>query len=145
MHTMDKTPRIVTIIGLVFEGIGVLGLSFSAAIFLSFESIPFYDNIINSMNQQEVSEMLDIMNLLGNVFFYLALIVGAFFLVNLYLFIRLIKGTVEEEDAKKIYLYQAIWGGFNMLFNQITGVLYLVSGVMGYNGNKEETNIREGI
>jgi hypothetical protein len=142
---MDKTPRIVTIIGLVFEGIGVLGLSFSAAIFLSFESIPFYDNIINSMNQQEVSEMLDIMNLLGNVFFYLALIVGAFFLVNLYLFIRLIKGTVEEEDAKKIYLYQAIWGGFNMLFNQITGVLYLVSGVMGYNGNKEETNIREGI
>jgi hypothetical protein len=31
------------------------------------------------------------------------------------------------------------------MFNQITGILYLISGVSGFNGHREEGNIRDGI
>ena len=52
---------------------------------------------------------------------------------------------MEILDDKKIYLYQAVWGGINILFNQVTGVLYLISGVSGYSGHHEEKDVREGI
>ncbi len=145
MHKMDKTPRILTIIGLVFEGLGVLGITASALLFRSIESLPFYDEMISTMSQSEITEMLKIMNILGNIFFVLSIITIIFFILNLYLFVKLLKGKYNEKDAKKVYLYQAVWGGVNMLYNQLTGILYLVSGVMGHNGHKEETNIREGI
>jgi len=55
------------------------------------------------------------------------------------------KGKFTESQAKKVYLYQAIWGGVSFLFNQVTGILYLISGIGGYNNQKEEVNIRDGI
>ncbi len=68
-----------------------------------------------------------------------------FFIINLVLFIPMIKGKYTNKKARSIYLYQAIWGGFNILSNQIVGILYLVSGVQGRSGHREMTNIREGI
>ncbi|HKL60860.1 MAG TPA: hypothetical protein VJY66_00610 [Acholeplasma sp.] len=70
---------------------------------------------------------------------------GIVILINLFLFIRLMKGKFTESQAKKVYLYQAIWGGVSFLFNQVTGILYLISGIGGYNNQKEEVNIRDGI
>ena len=73
------------------------------------------------------------------------IIITPFVVLNLVLFIKLIKGTLSEESAHKVYLYQAIYGGITLLSNQIVGILYLISGVYGYKGFKEERNIRPGI
>lgn len=52
-------------------------------------------------------------------------------MVNLVLFTKLLNGKFDEETASKVFLYQAIYGGVNLLFNQLVGVLYLVSGIQG--------------
>lgn len=145
MHDMDKTPRIVTIIGLIFEGLNVAGSLFTGLLLRNFESLPFYDLAIADMSVAEVSEVLDLFAWLSNLMIGLAIVIGVFFLINLVLFSRLMQGRYTEESAKKVYLYQAVWGGVNIALNLITGILYLVSGVTGYGGHKEETNIRNGI
>ena len=145
MHSMDNTPKIVTIIGLIFEGLGVLG-SFVGGLMLSnIENSPFYDLLVMDTTPSELDEVIELMTWMGGLVYGLAIFTGIFFIVNVYLFVKLMSGKFEEETAKKVYLYQAIWGGVNILFNQITGILYLVSGVTGYSGHKEEKNVRDGI
>lgn len=145
MHTMDNTPRIVTIIGLIFEGLGVLGSIVSGLWLRYIESSPFYAFIEMDTTPAELDEVLELMVWLGNLVLGLGIFLAIFFVVNLILFTKLMGSKLDEETAKKVYLYQAIWGGVNILFNQITGILYLVSGVTGYSGHKEEKNIRDGI
>jgi len=142
---MDKTPKILTIIGLIFEGIGVLGMFFGGWIMINFEHFPGVNPESMNVSQTDFDDMLSFFHLLGNVLYILGIITVAMFVLNLYLFIKLILRKWSEETAKKVYLYQAIWGGINILFNQITGIMYLISGVSGYSGHREETNIREGI
>jgi hypothetical protein len=142
---MDKTPKNITIIGLVFEGVGFLASIFSGIVLRGIESSVLYDIIASDTTPDELDEVISLFLWLGNMLFWLGIFIGVFFIINLFLFTKLIKGQMTEETAKKVYLYQAIWGGINLLFNQITGILYLVSGVTGYNGHKEEHNIREGI
>jgi hypothetical protein len=142
---MDKTPRIVTIIGLIFEGLNVAGTLFAAFVLRSFESFPMYDLIVADVPANELEEMFELFAWLGNILFGLSIFIGIFFFIDLVLFTRLMQGRYSEETAKKVYLYQAIWGGVNIALNLITCILYLVSGVTGYGGHKEETNIRTGI
>lgn len=145
MHQMDKTPRILTIIGLVFEGIGVPSSFLGAWVMMSFDSLPGSSPEMMNLPQQDFDEVVELFAWLGEIIFVLAIVMGIVFMVNLILFIKLIKGRYDEETAKKIYLYQAIWGGINVLFNQITAIMYLISGVSGYSGHREERNIRDGI
>jgi hypothetical protein len=145
MHTMDKTPRIVTIIGLIFEGLNVVGTLVGGLFLRNFESFPLFDLAMAEMSAAEIDEVLELFAWLSNILIGMAIVVGVFFLVNLVLFTRLMQGRYTEEAAKKVYLYQAVWGGVNVALNLITGILYLVSGVTGYGGHKEERNIRTGI
>lgn len=145
MHEMDRTPKIVTIIGLVLEGLGAIS-SFVTGLFLvNFENSPLYDIIIMDVPANEIDEMVELISWLGSIAFALGIGMTIIFVVNIYLFSKLIRSQFTEEQAKKIYLYQAIYGGINILFNTVAGILYLVSGVTGYSGHKEERNIRDGI
>jgi len=66
-------------------------------------------------------------------------------ILNHILFRKLIKGYLTEKQARNVYLYLAIYGGLYLFSNQILGILYLISGIRGYKGEKEETDIRDGI
>ena len=145
MHEMENTPKIVTIIGLIFEFLGLTGIVFSGWMLRNFDKLPGFDAQSMDIPQSEFNEMIRIFDIFSNVVYVIGIVVAFFVLLNAFLFIKLIKGSYTEEQAKKVYLYQAIWGGINLVFNQLTGILYLVSGVTGYNGHKEEKNIREGI
>ncbi len=145
MHEMDNTKRVLTIIGLVFEGISVVLIGLVLLFFTNIENLPGMDVELAAMTAEEHDFTMWIFNLMINVMGLSIFILGIILIINLYLFTKLMKGRYSEEQAKKVYLYQAIWGGINLLSNQIVGILYLVSGVGGYNGHKEETDIRSGI
>ncbi len=131
MHKMESTSRITTIIGLIFEGLGVLGMALGAVLtgYLSNQGTDFFLDF--DFSQAEADLILSVASVFSIILTVLAIIVLVIFLINLVLFTKMIFEKYDEETAKKIYLYQAIWGGVNLLFNQILGILYLVSGIQG--------------
>lgn len=146
MHKMEDTPKIITIIGLILEGIAVLVLSGTSYFMLNIDKIfGFRDAAEAGLTVEEYDIMMTWMTWIGNFILGMTVILVIFFIINLYLFPKLMSGKYTDEEAKKIYLYQAIWGGFSLLFNQITGILYLISGVQGYNGRKDIIDVRDGI
>ena len=146
MHKMGNTPKIITIIGLILEGFAVIGSAATAIFMLNIDNINGFRSALEAdMTPDEYSEMIQWMGWIGYFILGLAVFIGIFFIINLYLFPRLMSGKYTEEQAKKIYLYQAIWGGINLLSNQITGILYLVSGIQGYNGSSDTIEVRDGI
>lgn len=146
MHNMENTPKIITIIGLVVEGIVFIIISFTWLLFSNIDKMYGLGSAAEA--DLTVEEYNDLMSLLGMVevfFLVMAIILLAMFLINIYLFIKLLAGKFTNEQAKKVYLYQAIWGGISLLFNQITGILYLISGVQGYNDRSDKVDVRDGI
>lgn len=148
-HIMDRTPRIVTIIGLVFEGISVAVMGIVAFLFKFYLNAD-NESLVNLLTEDgastaDIDFVFEIYGFIGNLLIGLAIVIGIFFIANLVLFTKLIKGKYSEETAKKVYLYQAIYGGVNILFNTFVGILYLISGVMGRQGRRDEIDVREGI
>lgn len=135
---MEKNKKVITIIGLVIEVIGLIGLLASFFILIYVTKIP-------GIFEVDLDHTALLLQLLIDFIFGIIFVWGIVILINLFLFIRLMKGKFTESQAKKVYLYQAIWGGVSFLFNQVTGILYLISGIGGYNNQKEEVNIRDGI
>lgn len=145
MHTMDSTKKIITIIGLALEVISVAAIGFSIWFLQNIDSIPGMSMELTEMSPEEYEFMTWIFDLSLSIMNVMIFVVGFFALLNVYLFSKLMSGKYTEEQAKKVYLYQAIWGGINLLSNQVTGILYLISGVGGYNGHKEQKDVRQGI
>ncbi len=147
LHKMEQTPKILTIVGLVFEGLSVTVMSLFAWMLAQFTDSRLYDLIEQDSTPEEMADVEAVFDILQTPIIVLAILMGTLLLINLFLFTRLIRGKYNAETAKKVYLYQAIIGGVNMMFNQVTGIVYLISGVMGYGGHKELTkrDIRDGI
>lgn len=147
MHEMDRTPRILTIIGLIFDGIAMASLWLFGWMFRNIGSFGIFELMQEDMTPDEWEYMVLIFDWIGNLMLIMGVIFTVIFLVNIILFTRLMKGKYDDEKAKNVYLYQAIIGGINLLSNQVTGIMYLISGVMGYKGHKEMTqkDIRRGI
>lgn len=146
---VDNTSKITTIIGLVFEGFGVViaalvgtGMAMINAMSKS-EVTEFFGS---ELTQSEIDLFLLIASVLGIIVIVLGVISFIFFLVNLVLFTKLLNGKFDEETASKVFLYQAIYGGVNLLFNQLVGVLYLVSGIQGRQKITNKNKVpREGL
>jgi len=145
MHEMQATPKIITIIGLVLEGFGVLSLGLFAILIRFVENIPGYDSMLADMSVEDLEIFEWMMGFMDTILLVMAIILIPIFIINLSLFTKLIKGSYTEKQAKKVYLYQAIWGGINIFSNTVTGILYLISGVQGYNGHLDRIDTREGI
>ncbi len=131
MHKMESTSKITTIIGLVFEGLGVLGAALGAVLTGHFAGMDTSFFMDFDLSQSEASLLLTMLSIFSIILTILGVLLLVVFLINLVLFTKLIYEKYDEETAKKIYLYQAIWGGINLLFNQILGILYLISGIQG--------------
>lgn len=129
----NDVSKITTIIGLVFELFTALFMFLTSQLLLNLpQSIV---EVIESENLPAAQEALvfDMLNILGIIVFIISLVSFSAFLVNQYLFRRLIRGDFNASTRKNIFLYQAIWGGINIAFNTIVGALYLISGIYGLN------------
>ncbi len=145
MHEMQQTPKIITIIGLVFEGLAAVVCGLSTIGLALLERIPGYSESILEMPADELEAYELVMGFTFGLLIVFTIIFSVMFVVNLILFTKLMKGAYTEEQAKKVYLYQAIWGGISVLINSVTGILYLISGIQGYNGRVDRIDTREGI
>lgn len=143
-HTPDHTNRVVIIIGLIFEGIGVFFSTIFTVMFLTIDQWFTYRDSLE-MPYPDYVNIIEVFQTIGMILIFITALISIIFLINLTLFRRLLRGDYTEEKARKVYLYQAIYGGLNLLSNQILGIMYLVAGIRGYNGQKEETDIRDGI
>ncbi|MFW6299193.1 MAG: hypothetical protein ACOC14_05875 [Bacillota bacterium] len=143
MHKPEEASRIGTVIGLVFDGIGMFSmLAVSAAVNVAeiFTTDLFMDE---GLTQSEAELMIDIMDVLGGVFFVIGGVFLFVFMVNLVLFTKLLNGRFDNETASKTYLYQIVWGAINLIFNQIAGVAHLISGIKGRSTNERSERFEE--
>ncbi len=129
----NNVSRITTIIGLIFELLTAVSMAIISRILLNLPQ--GIVDVIKAENLPAAQEtlMFDALNLLGIIVAFLAVVSFLAFLVNQYLFRRLLRGDFNVTTSKNVLLYQAIWGGINIAFNTIVGVLYLISGIYGLN------------
>ncbi len=144
MHKMQDTPKILTIVGLVVEGLAILVFATATVIFRMIASIPKEDLIADGWSDLDAQILLNFSRTFSIVTLIIGVLIFVMFLVNLVIFTKLIKGMYDDIQAKHIYMYQAIWGGISILFNTITGVLYLISAVQSQSKYKP-TRAREGL
>lgn len=135
-HVMDKTPRILTIVGLVLEGFAAFSSLIAGYIFVNIDRFAFIDEIYATMPEDE-QWIFDLMSgVIGVVMLVLGVILIIMFIVNITLFTKLMRGEFSKDSAKKVYKYQIIWGIISLLMNTVTGILYLISGFQGYESLK---------
>ncbi len=131
MHKPEDASKIATVIALIFEGIGMFTmLAFAAGINIvgGLDVSLFMEE---GMTQSQAELVVSLLDILGVVFFVLGGFLLIIFMVNLVLFTKLLTGRFDQDQASKTYLYQIIWGALNLLFNQVSGVAYLISGIKG--------------
>lgn len=129
MHKMEETPKILTILGLIIEGLAFLVYVGANIIVRILAAVSKTEWLNEGFTSEDAELMVRALPLLASLFLGIAILLLIMFVINLFIFIRLIKGGYTEDQAKKIYLYQAIWGGISLTFNTISGVLYLISAV----------------
>ncbi len=127
MHRMEDAPRMLTIVGLVVEGLALIVFIVAAVVANIVSQIPKQDLLDSGWLAQDADIFLQTTGVLVTIFIAIAVVLAIMFSVNLYVFRRMMKSKFTEEQSKYVYLYQAIWGGISLSFNTITGVLYLIS------------------
>lgn len=133
---MEKTPRILTIVGLVLEGFAAISSLIAGVIFINADRFAFIDEVYATMpaDEQWIFDMMS--GVIGIVILVIGIILAIMFVVNITLFTKLMRGDFQKESAKKVYTYQIIWGVISLLMNTVTGILYLISGFQGYESLK---------
>lgn len=145
MHEMDRTPKVITIIALVLEGLNVIALFLASFLLTTIMDRGFFTSLDPNINGEELDIILELYGAIGQIMNVIGIVLAIIFTINLFIFVKLIKGNFEEKTAKKVYTYQFIWGIINIFINTIAGILHVVSGYQGMNGVREERNAREGI
>ncbi|MFP4077813.1 MAG: hypothetical protein ACLFUQ_01550 [Candidatus Izemoplasmataceae bacterium] len=143
MHKPEEASKIATVIGLVFDGIGMFGMLAVAAAVNVAEVFTVDLFLDEGLTQSEAELMVDILDVLGVVFFVAGGIFLIVFMVNIVLFTKLINGRFNAEKASKTYLYQIVWGAINLLFNQISGIAHLISGIKGRSTKLQSNRFEE--
>lgn len=146
---MPKIPtsvRILTILGLVFQGIGVV---LTSALFLIIARLPgFFMMVLEEafVTADELNAFFAVLPIIRVIVVVVIVIQLAFFIVNMILFIPVLQEKKTTEQASTIFLYQAIYGGITLFSNQLVGVIHLISGIIGRNEMEQASEpIRDGI
>jgi hypothetical protein len=140
---VHPTTKTTTVVGLVFEGFGLLTMVLGV-VFLQILSTLSVDELMQAgFTESDALIVLWIGAIVRLILLVLSLIVGIFFVVNIVLFSKMIRNLYDRETTEKVLLYQAIWGGVNLVFNQLAGICYLISGLTGRTAIKEP--VRPGL
>ncbi len=129
MHRMEGTPKLLTTVGLVIEFLAFILFIVLTIVANIVAAIPKADLIARNWSEYDADIFLQTTSVFSNVFLAISILIGVMLIVNLVLFIGLMKGRFSGKKVKAIYVYQAIWGAISLTFNTITGVLYLISAV----------------
>lgn len=142
---MQKTPRILTKIGLVLE---FLSASLALLMYYFIDTLldPNFLLVIDpETTQAELDMILELQGVIKTIILVSVIIGFTMFIINYYFFSGLYKGRYDEEKAKKVYLYQFIYGIICLFGNLVIGIMYLLSGNQGRNGEEDRPHTREGI
>ena len=152
MHQMGSTSKMLTIVGLVVEGLAILFFTTGTIIFRAIAQTPKEDLIGSGWSELDAQVLLAFSAPFSIVLMVLGILITVMFVINVVIFRRLMKELFTEKQAKRVYMYQAIWGGVCILFNTITGVLYLISAVKSQErslphkeSKYQRTKAREGL
>ena len=145
MHKMNDTPRTLTIIGLVFDVLGVFGIAVTALSFKLLLTEEFFESIVPPEEMGEVQGIIELYQIIGNIALVFAMFLAIILVINLIVNIKLIKGKVTEEKAKLYYTYQLFIGIVLLLINTISGIVYIISGIKGRDNEPDRISTREGI
>ena len=138
-YRMEKTPKILTLIGLVLEGLAAFSSLVSGYLLMNFDRFAFLEEMYASIEEGE-QWIFDLMTgVIGGFVLGLGIVLTIMFVVNYFLFSKMMKGRFTQDTAKKVYKYQIIWGILSLLMNTLTGILYLVSGFQGLEKMKSPT------
>lgn len=146
MTKIPSSSKVLTIIGLVIEGLSFLAM---LGITLLLSRIPAWFEETILLFSEDVLEFNQIMN--GIPFIRVLLIlfsvfISILFIINLIFFIPTILGKKSQTFTSNVFLYQAILGGISLFTNQLLGAIYLISGIIGRNElEKNIENVRDGI
>ncbi|TVP94915.1 MAG: hypothetical protein EA374_05385 [Acholeplasmatales bacterium] len=144
MHKMENTPKTLTIMGMIVEGMAFLVFVGLTVLTRFLSSIPKEDLINQGFSESDAVLFLNVAAVFYTIFIIIGSVLLVMFIVNLVLFTKLMKGHFTEKQAKQLFVYQAVWGGISLLFNTITGVLYLVSAIQAHTTQKNHRNRRKG-
>ncbi len=146
MPKLPTSVRVLTILGLVFQGLSLL---FTAFIFFMIARLPaFFMMILEEafVTADELNAFYMALPFLRTVITIVIIFQLAFFLVNALLFIPVIREKTSDQKASTIFLYQAIYGGITLFSNQLVGVMYLIAGIIGRNKMEQKIEpVRDGI
>ena len=145
MHKMQNTPKILSIIGSAMDFLAVFGVGISAYMFIYIFTEDFFERLIGPEEIDEIREVVEIYQTIGNIMFVLMIILLAIFVINLIVNLRLILGRLTEQQAKVAYTYQLFIGIVLILLNTVAGIVYIISGVKGRNEEPDKIETREGI
>lgn len=134
---MSSPVKNLTLIGLILEGFSLIVLGF--IVILSYQ--PWVIDLL----MIEFADVFNWFELIRGFLTLFSVIALVFFSINLVLFGPIIKGKVSQKTGA-ILLYQAVYGAINLAFNQLVGIIYLISGVIGTNQIEKNNNpVREGL
>lgn len=146
MTKIPSSSKVLTIIGLVIEGLSSLAM-WGITLLLSRIPAWFEESIL--LFSEDVMEFNQIMNgipFIRVIVILFSVFISILFIVNLIFFIPTILGKKSETFTSNVFLYQAILGGISLFTNQLLGAIYLISGIIGRNElEKNIENVRDGI
>ncbi len=142
MHKINPLSKGTTIAGLVAEALYLVPILLLGLMILS-QSFIYHDVIDEIARAFEINASLvdTIARILG--FFLLGMFViwSIVFIINLVFFSKMIRGHYEYGRVRSLFVWQVIWGAINLLFNQLTAILYLISSISGlHEMDKKETH-----
>lgn len=145
MHKMENTPKTLTLIAMVFEGITVPFAILGFYIYKTFFNIEFLESYLPSQDLGEIEMVLGFYDFSMYAMLILAGLLFIVFIINMIFLRKLMNGKCSEEEASKLYTYQLIIGIVEIFVNTISGVCHIVSAVQGKNRTPDKVEIREGI
>lgn len=146
---MSKIPSLtktLTILGLIFQGVNLVFAIIFLLVLLRLPTffILFLEEVF--VTNDELNAFYAMLPWIRIIPITLVITQIAFIGVHLFLFIPLLQNKKSSEKASTLFLYQAIFGGINLFGNQIVGILYLVSGIVGRNHMEQSIEpTREGL
>ena len=144
IHNIDSTTKTLTIIGLIVETFGVIGRFYLLFALSSLKAKILEDNGV-LFTEAELTRIIAFINSITTGLIVFSIVTLLLLILSSILHIKLIGNKLTEEQSRKVYLYQKIWGIFNLIINPIVGVAYLASGIRGSKGKREDTDYRSGI
>ena len=133
-YVVSNVTKICTTIALIFDGISVITLTFLIVYFQK-----LFDLIIEDLNMYPSNvknQIMEYQDLFRGLVIIGTILSSIFLVINLILFIKLINKKVSLKAAKRITIYQIIYGVISISGNSISAILYLISGI------SSNTNLR---